>query len=141
MLPYQKIISLSDVPSGQDSYFKIPAPGRGWMHRLKVIQDSGSLDGYAFELYMRDVTDASISGQKDLYSFFGELAVASGSATGEFPLNLAETILSVGAALAYVNEDDSSGISSNYLMLRLNPSGTGNKNFRISLTCSAVTPY
>ena len=131
-IPYTAIVSAQTLPSAANSTVTVNVPNRGIVTKLIVKQTSGTLEGYTVDLYSRiEAANGDLDTfENDLYKLMSQVTVASSaSVTEQYAL-----------VSSYVNEDDRDTILEkplNRLHLRINPAGTGNKNFEIAITVTA----
>ena len=131
-IPYTAIVSAPVLPSGTNNTVTVSVPNRGIVTKLIVKQTSGTLEGYTVDLYSRieAANGDADTFENDLYKLMSQVTVASLAAVTE----------QYALVSPYVNEDDRNAVLEkplNQLHLRINPSGSGNKNFEIAITVTA----
>lgn len=121
-------------PTAGPHNFLIGTAMRGIIHRLRVIQRSGNLDGFSYALYNRQAAappgTSTLDGDAELYRISPVYTVnsgADGSAVDNMDLDL-----------AYANRDGDLNTRQSRLVLRITPGGAGTgKAFGLSM---AVEP-
>lgn len=131
MVPVQSVAAV-EATSGEDNWFELGAPARGFLHRLRILQIGGVAAGYEFELYSKI---AEGDEDQDLFSLTGPLTVDNNERLGIFPAP-GTTIHSATPAVPYVNGHREVATPVRLLYLRVHPEGTGDKDFQAVLVTS-----
>ena len=103
---------------------EVDRPEDSSLKKLVVKQTSGSLDGFSVTVYTNN-NAANGSGTPELYKIFDSLTVAAGS-------DLAERYVDVPGYTIY-DPDQASGQQPTKVWVRIEPAGTGDKNFSVAV--------
>lgn len=112
------------VPSGSETVVPIPAPARGVLRGYTLVQSTGAANGFSADLYTSDKTPEeayyllSLSDVAEIVSDSDVVAIAANTAVN----------------IAYQNRNGTPSVHERLLYLKINPAGTGNKTFTLSVT-------
>ncbi len=153
MVPHDKVITGLDITGGTTKGFALAGtPRQGTLRKLRVVQTSGSFDGFSYVLYNSisacDDAGAAASGVDDrLYRLTTVYVVASTkhqlAADNTYP-EAGVTELSI----PYRLQDDRAGVGlaanpssvGGALRLKIIAAGSGAKTFAVAITVDVVTP-
>lgn len=136
--PDDKVYKFAAVPAGQDNYYHLEAPQRGYVGRVVVTQVSGTLGGFSFDLYNTELAEPGGSESIDafdeprlhpsVYRVVPTQTVASSSRTGAL----------YGAAYPFRNLDPDDAGRKGRLVLRINPANTGDFHVGVSFVAPVL---
>lgn len=130
MLPYT-FNTQTTVVSATPKFIVAKAPYRGAVTRLIVKQVSGSLEGFTVDLYDDNPEDTTDGLDADVHKVIDTMTADAASST----------VLTFEVVSPYVNKEvdstDAALRPQSRLYIEINASGTGSKNFDISLTTTA----
>lgn len=107
-------------PGGTSTVVRIPAPRKGFLRRLNIIQSSGDAVNYTVDLFETEVA-ASGGAQAELYRIGQQLAPSSAGG----PVLLQDVEWAYG--IPQIDADSPLGVHA--IFARVTPGGSGDKTF------------